>query len=371
MADEDTNNDAGTGRTLDGRPTESLSAWARPAPAQRVGRIGDWSQSSSSSSRSSGPRTIGTIGGLAPQAPSHGHGHGHDHDHDDDSEDEEDDASKGGEHWFAGGERSGISVQNPETGPRRERNTPGGNIVRDLLRRAAEAGPSRSQLPVERGAFSGGGNRLGSDEVESSFVPDPNAVDPANVPAVRHLTFWRQGYTIEDGPLMRYDDPQNAQLLSDIQQGLAPPQALNVAIGQRVEIIVGRRTNEDYVPPRTTWGSGGNRLGAPVPGEGSSSTPAPPPSAPSDANAPTVDESQPIAQIQVRLADGSRFLARLNTTHTVADLRALINRSHSAHPTAGAYSLNTTFPTRELEDSMIVGPEGAKLGGAVVVQRAA
>lgn len=82
-----------------------------------------------------------------------GHGHGHAHD-DDDDEEEDNDGHTEGESWFAGGERryanrllvfpsqlmmsllhSGISVQNPD---RPGRAVPGGSLVRDLLRRAAE-----------------------------------------------------------------------------------------------------------------------------------------------------------------------------------------------------------------------------------------
>jgi hypothetical protein len=37
--------------------------------------------------------------------------------------------------------------------------------------------------------------------------------------AVRHLTFWRNGFTIEDGPLLSYDDPQNQEFLQAIKTG--------------------------------------------------------------------------------------------------------------------------------------------------------
>jgi hypothetical protein len=94
---------------------------------------------------------------------------------------------------------SGISVQNPD----RPGTVPGGNVVRDLLRRAAEcvlnlsrfifefgrefllmdvflsAGPAPAavagQASARLGFFSGGGHTLGSDEVESEFIPDPDA----------------------------------------------------------------------------------------------------------------------------------------------------------------------------------------------------
>ena len=38
-------------------------------------------------------------------------------------------------------------------------------------------------------------------------------------PTIRHLTFWRDGFSVEDGELLRYDDPANAQLLSEINAG--------------------------------------------------------------------------------------------------------------------------------------------------------
>jgi len=37
--------------------------------------------------------------------------------------------------------------------------------------------------------------------------------------AIRHLTFWRDGFQVEDGELMRYDDPAQAQVLAEINAG--------------------------------------------------------------------------------------------------------------------------------------------------------
>ena len=39
--------------------------------------------------------------------------------------------------------------------------------------------------------------------------------------AIRHLTFWRDGFSVEDGELRRYDDPAQAQILSEIDAGCA------------------------------------------------------------------------------------------------------------------------------------------------------
>ena len=78
---------------------------------------------------------------------------------------------------------SGLSVQNPNSAQR----IPGGNMVRDLLRRAAEYVLSsiflfRSYFSFNRGGpapaptasnvFRGSGHMLGSEDLPSSVVPD-------------------------------------------------------------------------------------------------------------------------------------------------------------------------------------------------------
>lgn len=45
---------------------------------------------------------------------------------------------------------------------------------------------------------------------------------PEEETAIRHLTFWRNGFSIENGDLMRYDDPAHSQILAEINSGCAP-----------------------------------------------------------------------------------------------------------------------------------------------------
>lgn len=90
-------------------------------------------------------RDIGSGGAPPAGGPHAGHGH------DDDDDDDEDEPTP--ENWFAGGERrsvpllpwlwrcsdlvsSGLSIQNPDSGRRPE--IPGGDAVREVLRRAAQ-----------------------------------------------------------------------------------------------------------------------------------------------------------------------------------------------------------------------------------------
>lgn len=112
---------------------------------------------------------------------------------------------------------------------------------------------------------------------------------------------------------------------------LAPPEILNVRRGQPVELNIARRMNEDYVPPPPgPFAGSGNRLGSPVPALASST---PDPSQPARVSSSAtseppkfeVDMDAPTTSIQIRLADGTRLVCRMNLSHTVGDIRNFIN----------------------------------------------
>lgn len=129
----------------------------------------------------------------------------------------------------------------------------------------------------------------------------------------------------------------------------APPHILNVAPGQPVELRVVKRLTEDFAPTQKAHGvfeGEGHRLGAPVPSIAAVGVPAPSiempgsfpisTAAPAVASAPArsaesistrfeVDQTLPTTSVQVRLADGTRMVSRMNLTHTVGDIRNFIN----------------------------------------------
>ncbi|RUP44884.1 hypothetical protein BC936DRAFT_148897 [Jimgerdemannia flammicorona] len=366
-----------------------------------------------------------------------------------DLEEADDDEEHDEEHenYFAGGERSGISVQ----GPTKKESK---NLVENILKKAAEyvhrltlfshlfrlcrisdvapidihipvagevqhrwtrtrdqAGRARlsSRVPVSFDcrsvllpfvACSGSltcrtSYKLGSEEEPSSLVNPPTVVSAApgaeadeedTRPVARHLTFWRNGFSVEDGPLLRYDDPANAEFLKAINSGRAPLSLLNVRPGQPVDVRVARRLDEDYVPPPKAppkpFEGAGHRLGSPVPNIVSSSTLGAYPnassaSASSSSAAPTaarpqarqfaVNDSEPVTTLQIRLADGTRLVSKFNHTHTVADVRNFINASRAGEASR-LYTLHTNFPTKELADEAQTVKDAGLLN-AVVVQR--
>ncbi|KAI8975472.1 hypothetical protein BDF20DRAFT_878877 [Mycotypha africana] len=285
------------------------------------------------------------------------------------------------ENLYAGGEKSGMVVQGPN---RRGGSDNGDNLVDEILRKAAQGGPVPAE-EFEKSTkkpkyYTGTGYRLGSEEEPSSVVQpaetSAGSLDEEPEPVTRYLTFWRNGFSVDDGPLFEYNDPANQEMLTAINSGRAPLSLLNVRHGQPVEVRVVKRQGEDYVPPpkvRKAFEGAGNRLGSPAP---TFSTPSPAPGAypaaasnsnsSANTNAPTIDESQPITNIQIRLADGSRLIAKLNHTHTIADIRKFIE---SSRPTAGGqYILQTTFPVKELKDAN-QSVKDAGLLNSVVIQR--
>lgn len=73
-------------------------------------------------------------------------------------------------------------------------------------------GPMRENTEPRSTAFSGSGYTLGSEDIASSFVPDPNAPrEGQRVEVTRRVSLWRNGFSVEDGLLHSYEDPRNVE----------------------------------------------------------------------------------------------------------------------------------------------------------------
>ncbi|KAI8061144.1 hypothetical protein BC940DRAFT_310413 [Gongronella butleri] len=277
------------------------------------------------------------------------------------------------QNFFAGGEKSGMLVQDPTKHEQQQAT----NVIEEILKKAAAggsgAGADREEPAESRPIFSGSGYTLGSEEEPSVQVagstPAADEEEDFTQTVTRHLTFWRNGFSIDDGPLLRYDDPANSAMLSEINNGRAPLSLLNVRHGQPVDVRVARRQDEDYVPPpkaraKPFESGGGQRLGSPMP-----ASPAPASSSQSStatpANAPQIDDAQPITTLQIRLADGTRLVGKFNHTHTVGDVRAYID---SQRPGQNNYVLQTSFPVKPLQDNSVTLKDAGLLN-SVVIQR--
>jgi len=345
QAEEEEESEPYTGpRTLDGRP----------AP-QAIPSVGGGA--SSTSRPRGGVATLGSIGGDSHA----GHGHGED----DDSDDEQP------RDLFAGGEKSGLAVQDPKRDPK--------SLIQDIINTAkanSTPNPRNQSAPATSSRFRGAGTTLGGDDAPSRTIPDPQTgrQQPPVAMATRILHIWEDGFSVDDGDLRRFDDPQHAQDLEMIRLGRAPLHLMGVQPGQPVEVEL-KKHDEKYQKPKRVWkpfGGSGQRLGSPTPGE--SSTPpvaAPSPVVPTMSSSQVnIDASQPTISLRLQLLDGTRLVSRFNASHTIGDVYDFINRA-SPGSSSTSWVLATTFPNKDHTDKAAVLGDMAefKKGGTAVQKR--
>lgn len=283
-----------------------------------------------------------------------------------------------GQAFYAGGsDRSGQQI----LGPPRKKDPE--KIVKEMFESAKQHGgqvlddPSFPG-PSRRGAteFSGSGYRLGSETdpsvpVSSGVIPNLETIEAVNMV----LKLWRNGFSIDDGPLRSYSDPENAEFLMSIRQGEIPRELISKARGGEVNLNMEDHKQEEYVEvkkPVKAFEGEGHRLGnvAPsltsteIPSDDQSTQKANEAAAQSELN---VDPSQPVTNIQVRLADGSRLVLKINTNQTIDRIRQFICRARPAM-NAVPFKLLTTFPNKELDNEEQSIAE-ASLQNASIVQR--
>ncbi|KAL2010545.1 hypothetical protein VTN00DRAFT_6352 [Thermoascus crustaceus] len=322
---------------LTDRPSAGRTLGGAPAPSSAT------PQQSSSSSRRAPKKKFATLGDLGAGSA------GGDSTDDDDMENQD---------FFAGGEKSGLAVQNPD------------DIKQKILEKARRTKPPVDEPKPKKSYFTGTARTLGGDDTPSRVIEDPNAGVRQRPPRVsRTLHFWADGFSVDDGELYRSDDPRNAEILDGIRQGRAPLSIMNVQPGQEVDVEI-KQHEEKYVKPKPKYkpfSGPGQRLGSPTPGV---RTEAPPtPAASAEPAKPNVDESQPTVTLQIRLGDGTRLTARFNTTHTIGDVYSFVSAASPASQ-ARPWVLMTTFPSKELTDkSAVLGDLPDFKRGGVVVQK--
>eukprot|EP00262_Sarcandra_glabra_P004947 TRINITY_DN16179_c2_g3_i2.p1 TRINITY_DN16179_c2_g3~~TRINITY_DN16179_c2_g3_i2.p1 ORF type:complete len:336 (-),score=60.40 TRINITY_DN16179_c2_g3_i2:243-1145(-) len=267
--------------------------------------------------------------------------------------------SDGPQEYYTGGEKSGMLVQDPSKGSQDV-----DSIFDQARQLGALEGPVDNLQPSSSRSFTGTG-RLLSGETIPSAPQEPEAVN-------HNIVFWSNGFTVNDGPLRRLDDPENASFLESIKKSecpkeLEPP---NRKTAVHVNLI---RRNENcpepekrHVPFQGVGRTLGSESAIAISPEAAPTVTATD-SAPSSSVGLSLDDSLPSTSIQLRLADGTRMIARFNYHHTVGNIRAFIDASRPGG--ARSYQLQTVgFPPKQLTDRAQT-IEQAGLANSVVIQR--
>lgn len=294
------------------------------------------------------------------------------HEEEDESDEEE------GQRFFAGGsERSGQQIVGP---PKKKSSN---EVVEDLFKGAKEHGA----VPVDKAgrgpgepskarAFGGGGYRLGAaPEEQSAYVAGERRAANSQQDVHVVLKLWKTGFSLDDGELRNYSDPGNAIFLESIRRGEIPLELRQRSRGGQVNLDMEDHRDEDFSKPKVAFkafGGEGQKLGSATPDLVSvpPSAGVPVDRAASEAQASssvTLDPSQPVTNIQIRLADGGRLVQKFNHTHRVSDVRQFVV---AARPNMAAteFVLMTTFPNKELTDESQT-LQDSNLLNAVIVQR--
>ncbi|CAD6338960.1 unnamed protein product [Miscanthus lutarioriparius] len=253
--------------------------------------------------------------------------------------------------YFTGGETSGMVVRDRS---KRKNNTD--EVFKQAKRKGAKQGPFEARRRSSSRNFTGTGRLLTGETVERDAPQPPEEI-------VHNIYFWRNGFTVNDGPLRSFDDPANASFLKSIKDSVCPTE-LEPADGKsKVNVNLVRKEEEFTEPVKRAAPFEGERRTLMEPSDNNTSNAA----ASSIVTAPrtiTVDDALPSTSLQIRFADGSRLVARFNTSHTISDVRAFID---ATRPEASDYTLQAGFPPKPLEDATKTIEE-AGVANSVIIQ---
>jgi UBX domain-containing protein 1 len=292
---------------------------------------------------------------------------------DDDGDDEDGEGKP--EEYYAGGEKSGIAVMNPNQGKGK---SDSGKALRDsVFDSVKDKAISKDEYErTKSGPFAGSARMLGSSGAPSILTNKPLHEEIFHV--IVHM--YEDGFTVQypdmdpaDCELRNYADPSAQEFLKSLEQQKVPREMFPKAGSRKADIEL-MKTETKYERPKRTFkafkgtgqllsGSSNGQQHSP-PGSSTAATYPSLQPVPVGSTKPVVsgrssqvpfkldvDSSKPTTQIAVRCIDGSRLVGIFNLTHTVKDIYSWVS-SEGKGPLA-SFSLATSFPRKVLDDSSL------------------
>jgi UBX domain-containing protein 1 len=292
-----------------------------------------------------------------------------------------------GQSFYAGGEKSGMAVMGGGQAS-------GGNpLVDQIMARAREQkdGQSAADGPS---VFTGRAKKLTDQDdptdsatnARGKYVEEDDEEEEEEV-AVRTMTFWSDGFTIEPNLTLRsFTDPQSVALLTAIRGGTAPISELGLAPGQPVEMRVAHRPDEPFseAAQKRIWKeiseeverTRGKKIVKPFAGSGRrlGDVPDAPQSMQSAGKVPAgaKDESigfkqgQPSTRIQFRLTNGTRHTIQFNLDQNIEEVYATARLLNGGTPVE---QLLTGRPPAPIPADLKLRIREARLEGSLLIQK--
>uniref|UniRef100_A0A158PBB1 UBX domain-containing protein n=1 Tax=Angiostrongylus cantonensis TaxID=6313 RepID=A0A158PBB1_ANGCA len=283
--------------------------------------------------------------------------------------------------FFVGGsEHSGQQVLGPERPSSRSSNI-AEQVFSSAIQHGAEALNTQDLSSRPHHWLPGTGNRVRVSEdslapLGSTFGASNGENDSSDLEeVVVSLYMWDNGFSIDDGPLRTFDEPESRQFLESIMQGRVPAELVAAHPRRHIDLRMQRRSGP-YEPPKLKPFQGtGARLGTVVPQVVAS------PSVASSSNSAqdsvdnlkkaqdevNLDKSLPITQVQIRLPNGQRIAGTFNHSHTVDAVRTFVATA-SPDLAASPFQLMTTFPNKVIDDETINLKDAGLVNAVAVVK---
>eukprot|EP00761_Pharyngomonas_kirbyi_P012218 gb/GECH01012245.1/.p1 GENE.gb/GECH01012245.1/~~gb/GECH01012245.1/.p1 ORF type:complete len:372 (+),score=119.03 gb/GECH01012245.1/:1-1116(+) len=266
--------------------------------------------------------------------------------------------------YYAGGNKSGIQQLDPSDSNKNRDNK---RMTDDVFKAAQKRGAQsleQYEKEQENQSFRGAGYRLGhSAEQPSGPLPETTKKDIEVT-----IYFWKDGFSVDDGPLTSYTSPEGRMFMEQIQQGRVPRNLAEKYNNADITVVMKDHRGEEYSPPPKKFKAfegNGRTLGSSSAGASSSASSSTQQTTPQTSKpSHEIDESKPSTKLQLRMHDGTRMVAKFNMDDTVGDIRQFVQKATSK----SSFKLLTTFPRKELDDnSATISSAGLK--GAVVLQK--
>merc|ERR1719409_2118342 len=108
-----------------------------------------------------------------------------------------------------------------------------------------KAAGGKSTESYSGGASSGMAVQSGENDDDLWKKMQENASSSGPAPDAYQITLWRDGFTINDGPLRPLSDPLNKKFVDEIQRGQCPDELKGAATGD-VPVSVHDKRSEEY-----------------------------------------------------------------------------------------------------------------------------
>jgi UBX domain-containing protein 1 len=232
------------------------------------------------------------------------------------------------------------------------------------------ASEHEDQLKKEQ-LFAGSGRRLGENVPQDSSSSGKDESSQSKTQQVE-ITFYKEGFTVDNGELRLYQNPKNKDFLEAINKGYVPNEVKNLSTNKNslIDVHLIDKKSENYKPPEKKFKAfegGGRSLASSSSSKSSSSSSSNDNVSSTNQNLPKyeLDESKPKTSIQIRLADGSKKVGKFNLNHTIGTIRQyIISMQGNQQP----FDLMIPFPRKVLQDNSQTIEE-AGLKGASIVQQ--